>query len=86
MNIFKQNSVKKLYFTNFVLFWLNFIQLNITEFSLCQFVSALIDFFFPRKDEVDDQKSELSTLKSKVEDLKEDANKKNEMIGVSVTK
>lgn len=34
---------------------------------------------------MDDQKSELCTLKSKVEDLKEDANKKNEMIGVSVT-
>ncbi|XP_078326757.1 uncharacterized protein LOC111124018 isoform X6 [Crassostrea virginica] len=33
------------------------------------------------QDEVDDQKSELVTLKSKVEDLKEDANKKNEMIG-----
>ena len=32
---------------------------------------------------MDDQKSELVTLKSKVEDLKEDANKKNEMIGVS---
>lgn len=40
---------------------------------------------FSPKDEVDDQKSELCTLKSKVEDLKEDANKKNEMIGVSVT-
>lgn len=53
---------------------------------MCNVNSALIDFFFPRKDEVDDQKSELSTLKSKVEDLKEDANKKNEMIGVSVTK
>lgn len=51
---------------------------------MCNVNSALIDFFFPRKDEVDDQKSELSTLKSKVEDLKEDANKKNEMIGVSV--
>lgn len=53
---------------------------------MCNVNSALIDFFFPRKDEVDDQKFELSTLKSKVEDLKEDANKKNEMIGVSVTK
>lgn len=53
---------------------------------MCNVNSALIDYFFPRKDEVDDQKSELSTLKSKVEDLKEDANKKNEMIGVSVTK
>ncbi|XP_062594828.1 golgin subfamily A member 4-like [Saccostrea cucullata] len=40
-------------------------------------------FLAPRhlQDEVDDQRSELETLKTKVEDLKEDANKKNEMIG-----
>jgi hypothetical protein len=35
------------------------------------------------QDEVDDQRSELETLKTKVEELKLDANKKNEMIGVS---
>ncbi|XP_056012294.1 golgin subfamily A member 4-like isoform X5 [Ostrea edulis] len=33
------------------------------------------------QDEVDDQRSELETLKTKVEELKLDANKKNEMIG-----
>lgn len=51
----------------------------------CDFFVKKYDFFkFLLKDEVDDQKSELVTLKSKVEDLKEDANKKNEMIGVSL--
>lgn len=53
---------------------------------MCNVNFVLIDFFFLRKDEVDDQKFELFILKFKVEDFKEDVNKKNEMIGVSVIK